>query len=410
MNRIITIIAIMLCMHCASGQSDSAYMTLANKTFHAGDPDKAKALYLKAAAMHNADAHYALAYQYILSPDERIYHLSEAAKAGHGEALSYLMDDLLFRAGSLTRTDPKLAFDIYITALQHNPKLDFFDIKGKVSTLRKCLEAGPFDGQAFMKKYHLTEDSLNGWYGIWQLAEEASRGGRFGKPDAKLSFQLVIRGGIVPAEVEGAVDFAYHNWKENKGLEFKLCDYVTSGIGMGYCAQRAAAEAEAEYQRRIDTLTPLLKNQAGAKLRETFGLASAFIESKSWNEEGHDGSGYAAWALGSIMEQKAAWLDLVLRINRDSLPEGSAGSAASDRRLNETYQKVLKQLKEKSISGMNYTIEDSNVIRTEIKWIPYRDAAARLFATIRPDIDQTRWLYWLTEIRIEQLKAILLLE
>ena len=82
------------------------------------------------------------------------------------------------------------------------------------------------------------EDGVPPYYDIWELAEEASKGGRFGKPDPELVFNLVMRGGSVPDEFESAVNEVYHNWKNGIVMQFCICDHVVSDVGIGYCSVR----------------------------------------------------------------------------------------------------------------------------------------------------------------------------
>lgn len=69
---------------------------MADKAFDTGEKDKAKELYLKAAAMNNADAYFAIAYKFVVSKEESIFHFSEAAKMGHAKALEEVFDALFF--------------------------------------------------------------------------------------------------------------------------------------------------------------------------------------------------------------------------------------------------------------------------------------------------------------------------
>jgi len=218
------------------------YLLMADKAFNSGQEEKAKKLYMEAAAMNNAEAHFAIAYKFIVSEEERIFHFSEAAKMGHAEALEYVLDALFFRSNSLTDTKPELALEIYNLAKSHNPSLTIYDEEHKISTIKKSIEADPFDVDEFIKKYKISKGEISVPYGIWELAAEASRGGRFVNPNPKLVLQLVSRGGSVPAELMSAIDSVYFNWKKNKVFEFNVCDYVTSRDGISYCSTKEGSK------------------------------------------------------------------------------------------------------------------------------------------------------------------------
>ncbi|MBP6911766.1 MAG: sel1 repeat family protein [Candidatus Pacebacteria bacterium] len=220
-----------------STEQTTSYLLQANTAYENGDSELARQLYLKAAQNGNADAHFALAYKYVLPDDENTFHYIEAAKKGHEEALGYALDDLFFRAASLSKANPSLAIEIYQQAKKANPSLQIYDEDTKLKTIQMCVEPGSFDVEAFIKKYNIIIKE-NDFYGVWSLAEEASIGGIFGKPDPKLVFNLVCRGGFVPAELEYAVEDTYRNWKNGIEKKFNICDFVTSGIGAGFCASR----------------------------------------------------------------------------------------------------------------------------------------------------------------------------
>lgn len=91
----------------AFGQDYKDCLLKADKYYQAGDKEKAKEYYLKAAKLGSADAHFAIAYKFTVTKEESIFHFSEEAKLGHGQALMYALDELLFRANSLTEANPR---------------------------------------------------------------------------------------------------------------------------------------------------------------------------------------------------------------------------------------------------------------------------------------------------------------
>jgi uncharacterized protein YecT (DUF1311 family) len=388
-------------------QSSQDYVAMADKAFKAGKKEDAKNLYLKAAAMNNGDAHFAIAYKFIVTDDESVYHFSVAAKLGNAEALGYALDELFFRAGSLTRASPEKAYALYQQAKKNNPSMKIYDEEEMISTIKKALEPGPFDATHFIKKYKITDEELADEYGVWELAQQASRGGRFGPPNPELVLQLVSRGGVVPAELIGAIGDTYQNWKNNKIDEFNICDYVTSGMGQAYCSAIDIKEADARFLIEIKDVSSKLKNNGGVLLPNAFRLASKFIEEKAWKEEGSDGSGYIAWANESIIKQKTDYLELVKKINNNVGLDSIVAVENADKELNNTYRKVLDSLTKKPMEDFKLPITAENVRSVQRRWILYRDSSAKLFAQIAPSVNENTWRRWLTEIRTKQLEEIL---
>jgi hypothetical protein len=407
---IISFLAFILFTPAAFGQEYEEYLLKANKRYESGDRETAKELYLKAAEKGSAEAHFALAYQYVLTPEERLYHYSEAAKKGHAEALGYALELLLFRANSLRLADPQKALDLYDEAKKANPDLALYDEENTAKVMKMCAEPKGFDAEQFMKKYGVEDDGEQyPDYQVWELAEEASRGGQFGKPDPELVLNLVCRGGAVPAEVMSAVEEVYANWKKGVVKEFNICDYVTSGSGQGYCASKADDKEEEERESKLNTLKEKLGGDAEQLLNRAYDSAVQFIELKASNEEGHGGTGRTAWIIESEIEQKNQYVELIEKIHAGFVPVPKNSAAKADQQLNETYQHVLHELQKKAAEE-DYPVTPDNLRAVQRLWIPYRDASVELFVHMNPSIDKNIWKSWLTERRIQELKLILELE
>jgi uncharacterized protein YecT (DUF1311 family) len=397
----------------ACGRKPEAWLQKAEASYQAGEKEKAKEAYLKAAELGSAEAHFAIAYRFNVTEEESIFHYSEAAKLGHGEALGYALDALLFRANSLFLADPQKALELYERAKKKNPSLDLYDEEAKLEVMKKCVEAGPFDAEEFIRRYQLEEgtNTHGGYYQVWEWAEEASKGGRFGKPDPHLVFQLIARGGCVPAELELAVNEFYDYWKNGVVKEFNICRYVTSGLGQGYCSDRALNKTDQEHQTELRSIVDSVGENAKKLAEPAFLAAEEFITEKAWNEEGHGGSGVRAWVQTSIIDQKAEFLSTLKKIRDGFVPQEVKDLALSDKDLNETYSSILKKLAAHPIEGVNVLRVDPESVRNVQRlWIPYRDRSSALYARLSPARSEDFWKSWLTQVRIDQLKKILELD
>lgn len=374
----------------------------ARQAREAGEDNKAKELYLKAAETGSAEAHFEVAYCCTLTPEEQIYHFSEAAKQGHEKALGYALDDLFFRADSLEHANPQRAFEIYQQAKKANPNIDVFGEE----VLQMSVEPGPFDWQAFCTKYDVPPHSDDPYH-VWKIAEEASRGGRFGNPDPKLILQLVSRGGVVPAELESAVKKAYKNWKKGTVKEFNIRNHVTSGLGAAFCSAREANQAKKEQDKRLS----IIRQKLNDKLDKAYMSAVNFIESKAANEECNSGGTLStAFRITSETEQKDEYISMIEKVCSGYKPSLKNSFADADRKLNETYKKLISNLKKRSETiKEDYDTGMPTVagVRDDQRWwIEYRDATIELFRTINPDVPADIWKSWLTEIRELQLRKI----
>lgn len=376
----------------------------ADKTYESGDKETAKGLYLEAANMGSAEAHFALAYKYSLTTEENLHHYIEAARMGHSEALGYALDLLLFEAGSLKTANPQKALALYYEAKKANPDLKLYDEEKKLKIMKMCVEPKGFDVEKFINKYGIEDDEDR--YGVWKLAEEASRGGRFGKPDPELVFNLVMRGGLVPAEFESAVEETYNNWKSGVVKPFNFCDYVTSGIGQALCASRENDDDEINRDSKLKELKTKLRGDARQLLDKAYAATAKFIEAKAEYEEGHGGTGRAAWVLESTMEQMNEYIDLIDKTIRGFKPSPVDSLEIVDQKLNNKYRQLMDSAKKVDTGQLYWFATADNIRSVQRLWINYRDASARLLSRIEPSVKENIWKSWFTERRIENLDSI----
>lgn len=398
-------IVILLVLSAALFCHEDSLLEKAKYQYKIGHKEKAKELFTEAAKQGSAEAHYLLGYEFALADKERTQHFVEAAKMGYQDALPYALEDLLFRAGDLWNANPRLALEVYKEAKQKNPSLKLYDEKNTVETLELCAQAPPFNVENFARKYAIKRPE-NSFYYVWELAEEASRGGRFGKPDPELVFQLVIRGGVVPAEFELAVKDTYKNWKEKKAVAFDLCQYVGSGYGMGYCATRGAKQSDKDFERQWQAFAGHYDKALQKQIHDAHNAAMRFLEEKVWGEEGNDGSGYVAWATESLTKQKQEFFKFTQKVATGYKP-AVRKLDDSDKELNQVYRQVIHALKDKPISGGHFQVTEDTVRKDQLLWIQYRDRVARMYTALNSGLTLADWKSLLTDERVAGLKAIL---
>ncbi|NOI74274.1 DUF1311 domain-containing protein [Vibrio coralliilyticus] len=390
-----------------SAQTD--VLERANTLYEQGEKEQAKSLYMVAAEQGSAEAHFRLAYQYILSDQQSVYHYQQAALQGHQEALDNYLEKVFFRAGSISISDPQSALATYQKAKQHNPALSLYDEEQKVQTIRYAAELPERDVEAFFERYGVKdEDGDWPFYDVWELAEQASREGSvFGKPDPELIFWLITRGGWVPAELSYAVKDYHQHWKDNQVVPFDLCQYVTSGSGMGYCAQRIADKQEKQRQSALSSLKAQLSDKYSGLMEAAYNEMTTFVTLKAQQEEMHGGSGRAAWISDSIQEQKNHYLEALEKAVRGNIESVPTPLAETDKRLNATYQEVMNYLKLPSPEYALPKPQSFELREVQRQWIKHRDATCRLVAAPHPSLKE-QCLNWLTAQREQQLRDIII--
>ncbi|WP_237767881.1 lysozyme inhibitor LprI family protein [Vibrio bivalvicida] len=402
------ILACSIAFSAASTELD--FVTKAQQLYEAGDKKQAQTLFTQAAEHGNAEAHFRLAYQYILPDEESVYHLQQAAEQGHQQALEYYLDKVFFRAGSIKMSDPKNALATYHKAKQHNTNLSLYDEDRTVQVLTYAAEVPERDSDAFFDIYQVKdEDGDWPFYDVWELAEQASKKGSvFGNPDPELIFWLITRGGEVPAELSYAVTDYYQHWKNDQVVPFNLCQYVTSGSGAGYCADRDAVEQEKRRQSEIASLTEKLPGESHALLERAYKEMEDFVTLKAQQEEMHGGTGRTAWIISSIQEQKDLYLSMLDKAIQGDIEPVSNSLAKTDSQLNATYKKVMNQLKLPSEDYEMPKPEADDVREVQRQWIKHRDATCRLIALVDSTLKE-QCLNWITAQRERELQGIITL-
>jgi hypothetical protein len=317
-----------------------------------------------------------------LESDPLYYLVEDGSPKALGELLGKLFGGYYHKDG----VDPVRLLALVNRLLASNPALKTDRmIEEDCTALKQAAEAGLLDYKRFNSDYNIPEEVWNDPYAIWELAEEASRpGGRFGGPNMLLALRLVVCAGGVPAETESALDELYHAWKSGVPGEFVIDQHITSGMGSNWASARAMASREPQKADQFEALLARVPAPARPLLRAETEAFNTFLDSKIWNEEGHDGSGYYTWAMDSLEEQQAehfALLEKILRGERVIAPQPD-----NERELQKAYDELTAFVRSHSIHGMNFTINAQGIRETELAWLKYRDAFIALLKALRPEI------------------------
>lgn len=379
----------------------------ANTLYGSKQYEDAREWYEKAAEKGSADANFYLAYRYVNPEEKTKNYYATAAKLGHSEALSYALEYMFFRANDLVSVDPVAALNLYRQVKALHPSISFYREEWSVRTLEIAASIPKLDGAAFIEKYNLrADDNFKSGYYIWELAAAASRGERFENPNSELVMQLIVRGGFVPAEIQGAIQDYYAMTNASDSLvEFRFCDYVTSGMGLTYCAQKWEVEQDISNANEIQELKASfgLRNSL---LDTAYSATTNFLDAKVWNEEGHDGSGYAMWAQSSLSEQSIKYIEFMTRISKGVSPSVSNSLQENDKRLNVIYKEIITDLEANPIYGNRFTIDAKGIRKTQRLWLNYRDANTALLVAVSNQKDRGFWNNYFTIERLEQFVSL----
>lgn len=377
-----------------------------------GRSEDARALFLEGVSKGCADSYYQLTYRFVLPLEQRVAYLVESAKLGHSKALKGLFDQLFLRRNSIAPSLVELSslLDIYRHALKENPSVEFYGRLNAVAALEMCVEAPDFDIRQLNQTVVSQVIQSESLYSVWQLAESLDNS-KLNDDDYDLSlirFQLVCRGGDVPSELESAVEDIYPRWKNGRFEDFNLCNYVTSGMGGGFCASREADSKNSEIQNQYDQFLKGMAPEVIELFHNAINGYRDYLELKVYNEEGHGGTGRAAWAIDSKTEQIEEYFQTIVKIRDGFIPTDSVQESNIDDELSNVYEAVLEKLGQKPIGDlMMYEITADGVSETQQQWISSRESSQKLFEKLNESVPPGYWYVWITEARVKELNTIL---
>lgn len=207
------------------------------------------------------------------------------------------------------------------------------------------------------------------------------------------------------AEVEGRLAHLRRMKEGDEGEPFDLCDDITSGLMMGFCA--GVAE-DAEGARRGAALARLDRSFTAAQRTRFAALRTAtdaFARSVGDNETDLSGTARAAMSIAA----RAAVLDELLAdlraAEQGKVPAGSdAGFAAADKALNDVYRQVMALPADEQGRVAYTTVTKPDIRTTQRAWIAYRDAWTAFAQARYPAVPAAAWKTRLTKRRTAQLR------
>lgn len=230
------------------------------------------------------------------------------------------------------------------------------------------------------------------------------------KRNLALAKRFACEYGGAPMEVEGRLHHLDEIAKGADRASFDLCDDITSGMMMGFCAGRDGDFAAIRRDRRWTALqsswTPT-QREALATLRDK---AKAYFDDVSREETDMSGTMRGVFATGAFEALDRTLLDDIVRFEAGERPVQKASDFASaDKALNDQYRETMAKLdagKGPNGFGDYGTIMPDGVRTTQRSWLLYRDAWVRFVAVRWPKTPADTWKAWLTIERTRALRAL----
>ena len=347
-----------------------------------------------------------------------------SAKQGNEYALQNVLMTLGGVRGS-TEIDPAFALAVYAAAKENNPDVVAIyetprvgadtSLSREFSLIKLAAECPPLYLEAFLETKGISAANLKkSAYAIWELAEDAALGKRFGKPNAELAFQLVLRGGGSFDERAAAVELSHSAWKAGGKKQFNLAACLTSEQGRAYLKERGKPKSQ---PLSIDAVTRDIRGSASqALMKKAYGAQALFISESSRVFCGE--AGFYNWELNRDAYTRQAtqqYLETVRSVLNGFKPAPEAASGAADSQLNARYKRAIEGLTNPNAlsdadtgetSAAQFFHKDADSLkRVQRAWLPMRDRNAALFHALNPEVRADEWKTWLTEVRTKELPA-----
>ena len=347
-----------------------------------------------------------------------------SAKQGN----EYALQTVLMTLGgvrSATAIDPGFALEVYAAAKRRNPNLlgiyeeppseSSPSLSRELALIKLAAECPPLDFDAFLQTHGISLSSLDASpYALWELAEQAALGRRFGKPNAEMAFQLVLRCGGSFEERAIAIERSHSAWKSPGKLRFNVAACLQPTKYQEYLKHRGNSSTPA--LALGDLRKEIRDPSAQALLDKAYEAQANFISETARIFCGDEG--FHTWELNSTAYQRRSmqqYVETVRTVLTGFKPKRRTSSESADARLNAKYKLAMEGLADlEAIPEMDaesgaknrffYRNVDS-LKKVQRMWLPMRDKSAQLFNALSPTVSLEDWKEWLTEIRTRELPA-----
>ena len=213
-----------------------------------------------------------------------------------------------------------------------------------------------------------------------------------------------------PAELDGRLEHIAQMEAEASPAELDLCDDITSGYMMGFCAEREASARAREHEQlwaRLQSSWGEADRAAWQVLRRT---ADDFFQARVEGEVDVSGTARGAFIVGEQRQLEEDLLASVQAFERGELPRGdAAASKAADAQLNASYRAARAAAKPENPEdtyGSLGTVMPDAIRDVERAWLKYRDAWVVFGKQRYPSVPPDAWLDFFTRKREAQLREL----
>jgi uncharacterized protein YecT (DUF1311 family) len=228
--------------------------------------------------------------------------------------------------------------------------------------------------------------------------------------DLALAQRFACETGGAPAELDGRLEHLQQMAAQaDPPRDFDLCDDITSGYMMGFCAERDAGLRRRVREREWEALLAGWSEAERAAWKPLRAAAEGFFEARVQGEVDMGGTARGAMAIGTAEELEETLLKDVTAFEQGTLPTGDAAALkAADAALNASYAAARRAAtpdagEDWSLLG---TIRPEGIRDAERAWLKYRDAWVAFGKVKYPGVPAEAWLDYYTRQREAQLREM----
>lgn len=226
--------------------------------------------------------------------------------------------------------------------------------------------------------------------------------------NVRLAKKFACAVGGAPAELDGRLEHLdAMAGSSGKSGRFDLCDDITSGYMMGFCASRAAGAARTGRDRRVTALTATWSAAERAAFAKVRAAADSYFDASVEGEVDASGTARGAMAVGAREDLENTFAGALDAFEKGQLPQGTAAEfAAADRALNANYAAALNYYKAQAAESMAGSVNPQGIRDAERAWIRYRDAWVAFGTQKYPAAGVDAWRTYFTRERAQALKDL----
>lgn len=235
--------------------------------------------------------------------------------------------------------------------------------------------------------------------------------GRGVERDYALAQRFACEAGGAPAELDGRIAHLQELARAGGAVDpLDLCDDVTSGYMMGFCAERDAGLRRVGREREWRDLMQPWSEADRRAWAVLLAAAEVFFDRRIEAEVDVSGTARGAMIVGETQALQEDLLASVAAFERGELPQADAAELrAIDAALNAAYREA-RAAAQPEAPGDTYTalgtITADGIRDTQRAWLRYRDAWPVFGRQRYPQVASEAWLAYFTRKREAQLREL----